>query len=213
MFTGLIEEIGTIISSEKRGKGVRIKIKAEKIFSDLAIDDSVSVNGACQTVVGISNNVFDIDSVEETLLKTTLGNLSAGNVVNLERALAVGDRLGGHIVQGHVDCVGKVEKIQTVEGGGWLLWISFPEQYKKYVVPVGSICINGVSLTVARVQGASIMAAIIPHTLAVTTIGSLRVNDKVNIEFDLLAKYIENMVMQKTQSKSVFDDMLQQPTM
>lgn len=213
MFTGLIEEIGTIISSEKRGKGVRIKIKAEKIFSDLAIDDSVSVNGACQTVVGISNNVFDIDSVEETLLKTTLGNLSAGNIVNLERALAVGDRLGGHIVQGHVDCVGKVEKIQTVEGGGWQLWISFPEQYKKYVVPVGSICINGVSLTVARVQGASIMAAIIPHTLAVTTIGSLRVNDKVNIEFDLLAKYIENMVMQKTQSKSVFDDMLQQPTM
>ena len=213
MFTGLIEEIGTIISSEIRGKGVRIKIKAEKIFSDLAIDDSVSVNGACQTVVGISNNVFDIDSVEETLLKTTLGNLSAGNIVNLERALAVGDRLGGHIVQGHVDCVGKVEKIQTVEGGGWLLWISFPEQYKKYVVPVGSICINGVSLTVARVQGASIMAAIIPHTLAVTTIGSLRVNDKVNIEFDLLAKYIENMVMQKTQSKSVFHAMLQQPTM
>lgn len=214
MFTGLVEEVGMIVSSEVRGKGRRIRIKAQSIMSDLAIDDSVSVNGACQTVVTIHNNEFEIDSVEETLLKTTLGSFSKGDAVNLERAMAVGDRLGGHIVQGHVDCVGRVDKIITVDGGGWQLWIAFPAQFAKYVVPVGSICINGVSLTVARVQGAMIMAAIIPHTLSVTTIGSLTVNEKVNIEFDILAKYVENMVSHTTNSSSsVYTDMLNQPNL
>ena len=139
-----------------------------------------------------------------------MGSLKVGDSVNLERALQLSDRLGGHIVQGHVDCVGRVHSIATVSGGGWQLWISFPEQYRKYVVPVGSICINGVSLTVARVQGNTCMLAIIPHTLAVTTIGSLTVNAQVNIEFDILAKYVENMIGMKEKHSSL-DSLMDQP--
>lgn len=210
MFTGLIEEIGNIKKIEHKGSGITLTIRGKKVMSDLAIDDSISVNGACQTVIAVNGEEFRVDSVEETLLKTTLGSLKVGDSVNLERALQLSDRLGGHIVQGHVDCVGRVHSIATVSGGGWQLWISFPEQYRKYVVPVGSICINGVSLTVARVQGNTCMLAIIPHTLAVTTIGSLTVNAQVNIEFDILAKYVENMIGMKEKHSSL-DSLMDQP--
>ena len=211
MFTGLVEEVGKISKIETKGSGLTLSIHGSKVMSDLAIDDSISVNGACQTVIAVKGNEFRVDTVKETLLKTTLGSFKVGDSVNLERALQVTDRLGGHIVQGHVDCVGRVHSITNVSGGGWELWISFPDQFAKYVVPVGSICINGVSLTVARVRNAMCMLAIIPHTLAVTTIGALTVNAQVNIEFDILAKYVENMIGLQKQSSSAYDSLMDQP--
>ena len=195
MFTGLIEEIGSITKIESKGSGLTLSIRGKAVMSDLAIDDSISVNGACQTVIAIEGNEFRVDTVQETLLKTTLGSLKVGDTVNLERAFQLSDRLGGHIVQGHVDCVGRVQSIITVSGGGWQLWITSPQEFRKYIVPVGSICINGVSLTVARVKDNTCMMAIIPHTLAVTTIGSLTVNAQVNLEFDILGKYVENTII------------------
>ncbi|MFM7157360.1 MAG: riboflavin synthase [Bacteroidota bacterium] len=213
MFTGLIEEVGTISKIEQKGSGLTLSIKCKNVMSDLSIDDSISVNGACQTVIAVHSEEFRVDSVRETLLKTTLGSLKVGDAINLERALQLSDRLGGHIVQGHVDCVGHVHEIKTVSGGGWELWITFPDQYKKYVVPVGSICINGVSLTVARIHNNTCMLAIIPHTLAVTTIGKLTVNAQVNIEFDILAKYVENMVALKQQTSSAYDSLMDQPNL
>ncbi len=211
MFTGLVEEVGKISKIETKGSGLTLSIRGSKVMNDLSIDDSISVNGACQTVIAVKGDEFRVDTVKETLLKTTLGSFKVGDSVNLERALQVTDRLGGHIVQGHVDCVGRVHSITTVSGGGWELWISFPDQFAKYVVPVGSICINGVSLTVARVRNNMCMLAIIPHTLAVTTIGALTVNAQVNIEFDILAKYVENMISIKKQSSSAYDSLLDQP--
>ncbi len=215
MFTGLIEETGTIISTEIRGTSRRIRIKAQKVLQDISVDDSISVNGACQTVVKCTSHDFEVDSVQETLLKTTLGSLKAGDSINLERAMKIGGRLGGHIVQGHVDCIAKVANISIVDGGGWQLWIEFPAQYQKYIVPVGSVCINGVSLTVARVHNNSFMSAIIPHTLSNTTIGLLKVHMTVNIEFDILAKYIENMMhfshTDQAEKSSVLNQYIDQP--
>ena len=213
MFTGLVEEIGSIIKIESKGSGLTLTIRGNVVMSDLSIDDSISVNGACQTVIGVHGNEFRVDTVQETLLKTTLGSLKVGDSVNLERALQLSDRLGGHIVQGHVDCVGRVQSIVNVSGGGWQLWITFPQDFRKYVVPVGSICINGVSLTVARVKDNTCMIAIIPHTLSVTTIGGLTVNSNVNLEFDILGKYVENMIIHGEKKNSVFDSYLDQPGM
>ena len=213
MFTGLIEEIGTIVNIESKGSGLTLSIRGNTVMHDLAIDDSIAVNGACQTVIDVNDDVFKVDTVQETLLKTNLGSLKKGDAVNLERALQLSDRLGGHIVQGHVDCIGRVQSIVNVSGGGWQLWIAFPHEYRKYIVPVGSICINGVSLTVARVKDNTCMMAIIPHTLSVTTIGSLTVNANVNLEFDILGKYVENMIVHADKKTSVFDSYLDQPGM
>jgi riboflavin synthase len=193
MFTGLIEEVGTIKSISTLGGGKRIAVNAKVIMDDLKIDDSVAINGACQTAVKVSNGYFEVDAVEETLRKSTLGSLKAGDKVNLERAAKLETRMGGHIVQGHVDCKGKVDKI-IKENTGIQLWIKFPDDFQKYIVPVGSICINGVSLTAARVEGSRFMCAIIPHTWKVTTLATLKLGSEVNLEFDIIGKYVEKMV-------------------
>lgn len=193
MFTGLIEEVGKIRSISTMGGGKRIGVDAKVILDDLKIDDSVAINGACQTAVKVTKDYFEVEAVEETLRKSTLGTLKAGDWVNLERAAKLETRMGGHIVQGHVDCKGKVEKI-IKEKTGIQLWIVFPEKFVKYIVPVGSICINGVSLTAARVEGNRFMSAIIPHTWKVTTLAELASGKEVNLEFDVIGKYVEKMV-------------------
>lgn len=193
MFTGLIEEIGTVRRAVRDGGAVRLEVTANRVMDDLTIDDSIALNGCCQTVVERGKDWFSVVAVEETLKKTTLGSFTNGTPVNLERALRVGDRIGGHFVQGHVDCVGSVTEATTRESS-WLYWISYPNHFAPLVIPVGSIAINGVSLTVAQVRESACMVSIIPHTFAVTTFRELRQGDAVNVEFDMLGKYIRNLV-------------------
>lgn len=196
MFTGLVEEVGEIVSVTSLGGGKKLKVKAEKVLSDVKVDDSIAINGCCQTVVKFDNNSFEVVAIEETLRKTTLASFKKGDKVNLERAIAVGTRLGGHYVQGHIDCVGSVVKI-VPEKTDHLVTISFPKEFRKYITNVGSIAIEGVSLTVAKVDASTFTLAIIPHTWQNTTIGKLKSGQKVNIEFDILAKYVENMLKYK----------------
>ncbi len=193
MFTGLIEEIGTIQSIESIGDGKKIVVSASKILSDIAIDNSISVEGVCLTVVGFTSNSFEVVAVEETLKKTSIGLFSVGMEVNLERAVLVTDRLGGHIVQGHVDCVATV--VSSVElTTSWEFSFLLQEQFLRYIIPVGSICINGISLTIASISENVFSVAIIPHTYSATTIHNLVIGKTVNIEFDVIGKYIERFV-------------------
>lgn len=214
MFTGLIEEIGTVNSIANIGGAIRLSVKAKNIFDDLKIDDSVSINGVCQTVVKIQNNVFEVEAVEETLKKTNFSTLRTSQKVNLERAIKLSSRLGGHIVQGHTDCTGKVLKILK-EQTAVIMFVSFPSVNSKYIIPVGSICINGVSLTVAKKDINSLSVSIIPHTWNNTTLSLLNAGDSVNLEFDLIGKYVENMLKDSYNSvnseKSILNQYISQP--
>ena len=210
MFTGLVEETGIVASVEPRGSSKRLVIRADKVLSDLGIDDSIAVSGACQTVVARSADSFSVDSIDETLRKTTLGGYTRGTTVNLERAVRADSRLGGHIVQGHVDCTGTISSIAEIQGSRQL-WLEIPGAFSRYVVPVGSICLDGVSLTVARVEGHRVMVALIPHTLAVTTLGQRKSGDKLNVEFDIIGKYVEAMLKGYRGTATVFDSLKTQP--
>lgn len=219
MFTGLIEEIGSIESVRPYGGGRRIKVRASKILEDIAVDDSISISGACQTVVSHTTAGFEVEAVEETLSKTTLGGLRAGAPVNLERAMKLGDRMGGHLVQGHIDTtgsVGTIEKQQT----GILIWINYPGKFAKWVVPQGSICIDGVSLTVARADNSRLMVSVIPHTWKMTTLANLNPGAAVNLEFDIVGKYIERIAMphvgggdEASRGSSSLEQFISQPEM
>ena len=193
MFTGIIKEIGVVASAERAGGGVRLTVRAPQSAAGLAVDDSVAVSGVCQTVVRRTADTFTVEAVEETLRKTTLGGLQQGARVNLELALRVGDRLGGHFVQGHVDCVGEVSAVERL-ASSWMVTVRFPRRFSRYVIPVGSIAVDGVSLTAARVEGEEFTVALIRHTLEGTTFTDLRPGVKVNLEFDLLGKYIEKLL-------------------
>jgi riboflavin synthase len=209
MFTGLVEEIGIITNIRKIGGGLRISVRGDKVTKDSKIDDSIAINGVCQTVVDINGNVFSVEAVEETLKKTTLNSLRQGSKVNLERAAKLGDRMGGHLVQGHIDCTGKVvsvEKLQTAVN----LWVSFPYEFQKYVIAQGSVAIDGISLTVARKSDNMLMVAVIPHTWKVTVLNALYPGDSLNLEFDLIGKYVENMLGNQS-NKSSLDKYIDQP--
>ncbi|PWW81763.1 MULTISPECIES: riboflavin synthase [Prosthecochloris] len=191
MFTGIVKDIGTIAAIRRQGSNLHICVRYEneQEFGDLAIDESVAINGTCQTVVALGDKTFDVNTIEETLKKTTLGTFAPGFSVNLERALRPSDRLGGHFVQGHVDCVGNVLEVRELDGSREIR-IGFPEEFQPFIVPIGSIAIDGVSLTVADVKENSFSVAIIPYTFENTTINHLKVGGGVNLEFDILGKYI-----------------------
>ncbi len=193
MFTGIIEELGTLIASKKEGNGLRLQFSADKVLSDLKVDDSISVNGVCQTVITKEASFFEVISVPETLKKTSLSSLKIGDKVNLERAATLSTRLGGHLVQGHIDGVALTKGIQDI-GGSWTYDFELPVQFMRYVVPQGSIAINGVSLTVAQINGSAITIAIIPHTYEMTNFKYLCIGDFVNIELDQIAKMIERLM-------------------
>jgi riboflavin synthase len=213
MFTGIIEEIGKIKSIKPVSGSYRITVDAKIVTNDLKIDDSVSLNGACQTVIHKTESEFTVEAVEETLRKSTLGKFKPGNKINLERAMKLGERLGGHLVQGHVDCKGRVQTIQS-EGTGKLLWIEFPIEFAKYIVPVGSICIDGVSLTVAKKERNRFMVSIIPHTWKMTTLGELKTGSEVNLEFDIIGKYVESLTVHSTtKEKSYLEQYIDQPNL
>jgi riboflavin synthase len=193
MFTGLVEECGTVVSIQPHRWGRRLQLRAHQVLSGLSLGDSIAVNGVCLSVCERTPEGFAVDVVWETLRKTTLGRLRRGSLVNLERALAVGDRLGGHWVQGHVDCTSTVLE-RYRRSGEHLLWIALPAEFAPYVVLHGSICVDGVSLTVARLRADAFMVALIPETLCRTTLGRLRRGSQVNLEFDVLGKYVERLL-------------------
>ncbi len=197
MFTGLVEETGVVTAISSGGSGKRLNVTCKRVLEDLAVDHSVSVNGVCLTVVERTAQGFAVDVIAETLSKTTIGNLQPSQRVNLERAVRLSDRLGGHLVQGHADTTGTVDAIVT-DGSRyaehvWDVWIRFDPAFRKWLIPVGSVCVDGVSLTVAQVEDTRFKVSIIPHTLQVTTLGTLQVQSTVNLEFDVLAKYIESI--------------------
>ncbi len=193
MFTGLIEEIGEVKEIQNRGLARRMIVAASAVLDDLAVDDSIAVSGVCLTVIHVSDTGFQVEAVEETLRKTTLGTLRNGSKVNLERALRFSDRLGGHLVQGHVDSIGQITDVHPQEVGR-LIAVAIPTRLSKYVISEGSIAIDGVSLTVARLRENTATISLIPHTLQKTTLGELKSGTKVNIEVDLIGKYIEKLL-------------------
>ena len=191
MFTGIVKDVGTVGSTVRRQAGLKLRVlyTADREFGDLSVDESVSVNGVCQTVVACGSGWFEVDTIEETLKKTTFGSFRTGTRVNLERAVRPMDRLGGHFVLGHVDCVGRVRRIEE-SGGSRTVSITYPTEFDSLVVPVGSIAIDGVSLTVAGSGSALLSVALIPYTLGNTTIAALQEGSEVNLEFDILGKYV-----------------------
>lgn len=191
MFTGIVKDVGTVGSVKRQNGGLRLRVEhaGSEAFHALSVDESVSLSGACQTVVAAGDGWFEVDTVEETLLKSTLGSLRSGSRVNLERALRPMDRLGGHFVLGHVDCVGSVTGVKEL-GSSCEIWIDYPQEFAAYLVPAGSVTIDGVSLTAAKLGEASFAVAVIPFTFAHTTINSLAAGSRVNLEFDILGKYV-----------------------
>ena len=196
MFTGIIEEIGKIRSIVEFGDGLEFEIEARKVLSDIDVDNSICVNGVCLTVVRRKKNYFTIQAVKETLSKTNLGLLQKGSPVNLERSVKLQDRLGGHLVQGHIDVTGKVEKVETLQTS-WMYTISIPKKYRKYLITVGSVAVDGTSLTVARLGRDRFTVAIIPYTFENTVFQQYKKGTKVNFEFDIIGKYLESLVHYK----------------
>lgn len=192
MFTGIIEEKGSVADIEKRDDSARISIACSTVIADAHRGDSIAVNGACLTVTDVSSSSFSADIMNESLDKTALGSLETGAAVNLERAVAAGARLGGHIVQGHVDGTGAIVSRERAEH--WdLLTIAVPDGLRRYIAAKGSVAVDGVSLTVADVIADGFAVGLIPATLAATTLGDAATYAETNIEVDILAKYVESL--------------------
>ena len=193
MFTGLIEELGRVQSVEERPDGRRFWIAASRVLEDARVGDSLACSGCCLTAVAVEPGRFAVEAVPETLRLTTLGAWRAGTEINLERSLRLSDRLGGHLVQGHVDGVGEV-RARAVEGDGARVTIALPAALARFVALKGSLAVDGVSLTVAGLTDSACEIAYIPHTLAVTSAGSYVPGTRVNLEVDLLARYLARML-------------------
>jgi len=200
MFTGLVEEKGILTDKLPTGDGFQFTIKASKIMDDLQIGSSIAVNGCCLTVVKKTNDSFSVDTIEETLKKTNLGVLKQGDKVNLERPLRADARLGGHFVLGHIDTIGRVEDVKELSNSHWMT-ISFKEEFKHYLIYVGSIAIDGVSMTVAELKANTFSVGIIPHTWKETIFADKKIGDTVNLEFDVLGKYVERIMEGKDPSE------------
>jgi len=192
MFTGLVQVLAKVTQLEDASPGMRLRLHAPEIASDAQIGESIAINGCCLTVVEIdaSGGTIVFEAGPETLARTNLGKLHAGSHVNLERSLRVGDRLGGHFVTGHIDAIGWLDT-RTDDGQWSTLWFRTPPQLTRQMASKGSVAVDGVSLTLVDVESERFSVALIPHTLAVTTLGSLRPGDAVNLETDLLAKYVQ----------------------
>lgn len=191
MFTGIIERVGTVAHVHARSDGARIALN--RPWTDLSLGESVAVNGVCLTVAEVDGDLWSADISSETLERSTLGTLRTGDSVHLERALRLGDRLGGHIVQGHVDEVGSVVSLER-DGRGCRIEIAASERNHRYLAEKGSVAVDGVSLTVAALTRRGFVVALIPFTLAQTTLNGRRAGDRVNLEYDALAKYVERLL-------------------
>ncbi len=193
MFTGLIEEVGSVLAFETNDRGTQLQIVAPRLSENIQIGDSLAVNGCCLTVAALQGDKIVFDLLEETLQRTNLKALRPNDRLNLERALAAEGRLGGHFVQGHIDCSARILAFEET-GADWRLEVQLPAEFARYVARKGSIALNGISLTVAEVSEKSFTVWIIPHTRTQTNLDTARPDQLVNLEFDLIAKYLERML-------------------
>jgi riboflavin synthase len=193
MFTGLVRERGRVAARSGGDGGVRLVVAAPATAADASVGDSISIDGCCLTAVAVEDGSIAFDAVPETLTRSALADLEAGDEVNLEPALRAGEPLGGHYVQGHVDGVGRVRSVAR-EGDGARMWIDAPPELLRYCVEKGSIAVQGVSLTIAALDDGGFAVALVPHTLEATTLGALRPGTPVNLEVDVLAKYVERLL-------------------
>ncbi len=198
MFTGIVEEMGAVTSMDKSLAGTRVTILASTVMGDLKVGDSISVNGTCLTVVAKGEREFSVEVSPETLSVTTLGHLAAGAPVNLERAMRLNERIGGHLVAGHVDGVGTIRS-RTQEGNALFITIEAPSEIIRFCVVKGSITVDGISFTINEVADHGFSIAVIPHTAKVTTLGLKQVGDHVNLESDLIGKYVERLLQERSQ--------------
>ncbi|MCK5710791.1 MAG: riboflavin synthase [Deltaproteobacteria bacterium] len=204
MFTGIVEDLGAVKGIKRKSKEVVFTFKVGNInLNEVGLGDSIALNGTCLTVTALSKHTFSVDASHETLAKTNLGKLKVGKSVNLERALKVGDKLGGHIVNGHVDGVGEVVS-KRKQGESVEIKFSVPKELSKYIVEKGSVAIDGVSLTVNSVRGNEFVVNIIPYTQEATTFGGLRKRGFVNIECDIIGKYVEKFVTGTKEKNSIY---------
>ena len=212
MFTGIVEEVGRITRIEQRGENRRITVAAERTPKELGIGDSVSVSGVCLTGVDLEPRSFCADLAPETWARTSFSRIHEGALVNLELPMKADGRFGGHIVQGHVDGVGKVIAFDRIaDSGNWWLEIELPDEIEKYTVYKGSISIEGISLTVAKLERNRCAIAIIPHTVEMTNLHSLKPGDPVNLEADLIAKYVEKMMRgERSESSLTIEELVEQ---
>lgn len=201
MFTGIIEEIGQIVSMQKNNQSAKITISASKILQDIHLGDSIAVNGICLTACNITKNHFTADIMVETMHRSNLGSLQKGSIVNLERAMPANGRFGGHIVSGHIDGTGTIIDLKKEENAVWVS-IKANQSILKYVVEKGSITIDGVSLTVAYIDDSCFKVSIIPHTAEQTILLHKKVGDSVNLECDILAKYVEKLLFHTQQEQT-----------
>ncbi len=204
MFTGLVECMGTVVDIADESPGVRLRIDAGLVADDAVLGASIAINGCCLTVVAVEDSILDFEAGSETLSRTNLGSLEIGNNVNLERSLKVGDRLGGHYVTGHIDTTGTVS--ERMDNKDWsTIWFNLPRSWAKLLVEKGSVAVDGVSLTVVDVESERFSVALIPHTLEVTTLGQRHTGDVVNLETDLLAKYVQRQLEPHDQTTDSVD--------
>jgi riboflavin synthase len=193
MFTGIVEEMGSVKALRRDAGGARLTISASTVLGNTALGDSISVNGVCLTVVEKGPAEFSADVAQETLKVTNLGDLRVGQQVNLERALQLSARIGGHLVTGHVDAVGRIRE-KRQEGNSWRIFIEAPDAALRYVIKKGSIAVDGISLTVAEAEKTGFSVAMIPHTAKLTTLGYKAAGDSVNLETDVIGKYVEKLM-------------------
>ncbi len=197
MFTGIVEETGTVKSVKWSSRSANIGINAHKVLQDIKIGDSINTNGACLTVTSFDKTGFSVDVMAETMRRTNLNELNTGSKVNLERALRLNDRLGGHLVSGHIDGTGTITIIKKEDNATWIT-LNTSEDILKYIVNKGSVALDGISLTVAGVDEKQFIVSIIPHTSEETTLLNKNIGNKINIECDLIGKYIEKFITEKS---------------
>jgi riboflavin synthase len=211
MFSGIVEEVGRVVRIEERGENRRIVVAAERAPQQLKTGDSVAVSGVCLTALDIKQGSFSADLAPETWIRTSFSRIGEGALVNLELPMKADGRFGGHIVQGHVDGVGKLTVLKRIaDSDNWWLEIELPNEVEKYTVYKGSICIEGISLTVAELGNGRCRVAIIPHTVEATNLNSLKMGDAVNLEADLIAKYVEKMMRRETASTLTVEELVRQ---
>ncbi|WP_309385809.1 riboflavin synthase [Cerasicoccus frondis] len=200
MFTGIVEETGEVVSFTEGAESWRLVLRAQMVVEDLGIGDSLACNGCCLTVVEKNGNELSFDLLDETVRLTSFAGIGAGSLINLERSLAANGRFGGHVVSGHIDGTGEILDFEP-RGKNHYLRVSAPKEFRQYLVYKGSIAIDGMSLTVAEVHDDSLAVWLIPHTLVVTNLQQRKVGDKVNLEFDLLAKYVERQMVARLEQQ------------